>query len=487
MEVAVIIPTFERQELLTRAVKSVMAQEKPVAQILVVNDGPSPITLPEDPRLLVLETSKRQGPTIARALAMTKLNSNINAVCYLDDDDELLPNHISLLSATLKSGFAFSKAIYKFPNGVQTEDPEPNNNGPKRYYDPRALLHQNIAPVSSFIHTVEAYHEIGGWDTTLLRMEDWDFWARMYIRYGPPDFVNEVTNVIYKGLDSNRTDSNQFVYSLACSWRDIVDDRLRAMSADLRYKVTEDDLKKFHIPRVAVVMPVFNAQKYLRQAIDSILAQTYTDFEIIAINDGSTDSSQAILEEYTRKTPKVRYFNTYFNSGVTKALNLGLLMSRSEYVARMDADDVSSPDRFEHQVKFLDENKDVMVVGTDFLSMNEDLTKINWTNDVPKSPEDIKKALLETCCIGHPTVMLRRRIIEMVGGYDESQECLAVEDYELWLRISQRFKLANLPKSLLLHREYDNQVSKKLSSTQKKNFEKVREKYRKLRSDHGSQ
>jgi len=496
MEVAVIIPTFNRPDLLRRAVGSAILQEKLPREIIVVNDGPDPVALPESTLINVqsekvlircISTEKRQGPTYARTLALKNLSPNINAVCYLDDDDELLSNHISLLSAELDAGahFAFSRATYKHTNGTQTEDPEPGNSGPKRYYDPEALLSQNIAPVSSFMHTVEASTEIGGWDCSLVRMEDWDFWARMYIRYGAPKFVNAATNVIYKGLGENRTDSNIFVYAMSCSWRDIVADRIKHMSAQNRSKVTFEDLVQFHIPKIGVVMPVFNAEKYLRPAVESILTQSFTGWELIAVNDGSTDSSRRILEEYAVRDRRIRIFDMPRNSGVTAALNYGLLVSRSEYVARMDADDISDPSRFFWQQKYLDEHRDVMVVGTNFCSMNEDLTKCIWVNDLPKEPEDVRKALLESCCIGHPTVMMRRRIIEILGGYSTSPDHKAVEDYELWLRISQKYKIANIGQSLLTYRHHDSQVSSRLEGEQRENARKVRAKYRQLGAKNG--
>lgn len=480
MDVGCIIPTVDRLELLNRAIRSAMAQEHPFSEILVVNDGPSTIeldALPQDKRIRIVKTLTYTGLPAARAFGLRELSPNIKAVCYLDDDDELLPNHVSSLLPSILSGhdFAFSKALFKYANGTETEDPEPNNRGPKRYYDPNALLEQNIAPVSSFIHSVHACRQIGGWDQTLIRMEDWDFWARMFIRFGPPVFVNKVTNVIYKGTAGNLTDSSQYSYSMACSWRDIVSDRIKFLAAEKRGKLTEGDLKKFHIPRVGVIMPVYNAERFLRKAVDSIFSQTYQDFELIAINDGSTDQSVKILESYL---PKIRIFHMPQNSGVTKALNHALLMSRSELIARMDADDISMPERLAKQVEYLDHNKEIMVLGTYFNSVNEDFSALIWDNkDIPIEPDKVKETLLKHCCIGHPTVMMRRRIIEIMGGYNEQEEYRAVEDYELWLRISRRFKIANLPETLLYYREYDNQISKRFSDIQKTNTDKLRKQY----------
>lgn len=493
MDTAVIIPTFDRPELLSRAVSSALLQETPFSQIIIVNDSPDRVSFeksaPSHPLVTTFSTAGSEGLPAARQKGLSNLSPNIKAVCYLDDDDELLPNHVTSLLKPLKEGaaFAFSKALFKYRDGLQTEDPEPNNHGPKRYYDPNALLQQNIAPVSSFMHTVEALKKIGGWDRTLIRMEDWDFWARMYLCYGAPIFVNAVTNVIYKGTQGNLTDSSEFSYSMACSWRDIVSDRIKAMAAETRYSVTEDDLKRFHIPKIGVVMPVYNAEKYLKPAIDSILRQTFQDWELIAVNDGSTDNSRKILEEYLGRDRRIRIFDMPQNSGVTKALNYGLLVSRSEYIARMDADDLSDEHRFGWQVGYLETHKDVMVVGTNFVSMNEDLNKVIWRNELPQEPDAVKQALLKSCCIGHPTVMMRRRIIEMMGGYSTDPEYKAVEDYELWLRISQKHKIANIGRMLLTYRHHDAQVSRVDEDLQKTNARKVRTKYRLISGEKGVQ
>ena len=479
VKTAVVIPTCNRPELLKRAVRSALRQETQPDEVLVVNDGPAPIALDPDPRIRIISTKVYEGLPSARSLGLANLSPNIFAVAYVDDDDELLPNHISSLLPSLQYGhaFAFSKATFKYADGTETEDPEPNNHGIKHYYSPTSLLTQNIAPVSSFMHTVAASSAIGGWDKTLIRLEDWDFWGRMFIKFGPPAFVDKVTNVIHKGTTGNLTDSSGFSYSMACSWRDLVEDRLTAMAKENHYQVTSDYLSRFHIPKIGIVMPFYNAENYIKQAIESILDQTYSDFELIGINDGSTDSSPQIFLDFVHKDRRLRYFGGEQNLGVTKALNFGLLVSRSEFIARMDADDVSLPTRFEEQIKLLEQERDLMVVGTNFLSMNEDLTKVNWNNELPTDPERIKAELLTRCCVGHPTVMFRRRIIEIVGGYSEDLAHKAVEDYELWLRISKSHKIKNIPKPLLKYREYDTQVSKQLSEEQKENTIKLQEKY----------
>jgi len=362
---------------------------------------------------------------------------------------------------------SFSKAVYNALGGLN----EPTG---ANFYNKTALLERNIAPLSAFSHTKEAFFEIGGWDTTLLEAYEWDYWARLFIRYGPPAFIDSVTTSI------NRAWPNEIESSKIRSWEQVVGARIKHMSFQYRHKVEEKDLAKFHVPKLTVLMPVYNAEKYLLSALKSISAQTFHDFEVLAIDDGSTDSSKAILEQYAESDERFKIVSMPRSSGVTKTLNHGLVMSRTEYVARMDADDISLPDRFKKQVDFLDSNPDVMLCGGAFLSMNTDMTQVIWTNNVETEPADIKKTLLDRCCIGHPTVMMRRSLIENIGLYSEDQDCLAVEDYELWLRASVKFKLANLPNILLHYRGHDEQVGKKLSTVQKDNFELIRQKYRLL-------
>lgn len=482
MKPAVIIPTHDRPGLLPRAINSVLAQTRRPHEIIVVDDCPErPCEAPRGVK--VVRTQGRLGCGGCREVGIA--SSRSDAFLYLDDDDEYLPRHVELLCGALERGdaFAFSRALFRHPGGIETEDPEPSNPGPKRYYDPDALLVQNVAPVSCFAHTRAAWRAAGGWDMSIRRLEDWDFWARMRLATGrPPGRVDEVTNVIHKdGGGVNMTTSSDLVYSLACSWRDVVAERIAHYRASGKVVLSpgEEVDGRLRLNRVGVVLPVYNAARTLRQALDSLLAQTYQDFEVLAVNDGSTDDSRAILGEYSARTGnKVRVFDVGSNGGVTQALNLGLLVSRSELIARMDADDVSMPRRFERQVAFLDENEDVGVVGSWFWSMDEGLARVVWDNRVESSPGDVAEAMGRYCCVGHPTVMMRRSVPERIGKYSTAPGHAAVEDYEFWTRaILSGVKVANVPEHLLMHRTSPGQVSSASAGLQRRNFEGVRAAY----------
>lgn len=472
MRTCIVIPTCNRPQTLRRAIESVLRQEIKAHEVVVVDDGMNPPDLSGFPQMVRLVQSGQVGPTKARMVGVVNASLSCDCFGFLDDDDEFLPNHLSTLVPLLGRGqFVFSKAMYKHKD-FETTDPEPLNKGKKRYYDPTALMTQNIAAISCFLMRRKAFEDVGGFDSTVARLEDWDLWGRMQIQHGDPIHADVVTNVIYRDTGDNTSDSNLFAYSLMCKWRDRVEQRLRYLAVQKRGMMSPLERESFRPPRVSVVMPVYNAEKYLREAIDSILNQTFKNFEFVVVNDASTDSSKSILESYGRA---LSVFEHPSRMGVSTSLNLGVMHSLGEYVARMDADDMSHEKRLEVQVRFMDNNRDLFVLGGRFLSMSEDMKSIVWENKVELDHDEIKKTLKERNCMGHPTVMIRRKLFEKIGGYDESPARRHVEDYDLWVRAIPRFKFANLPGNLLMHRVHQGQVTLQNEAENKRNAEAVRE------------
>lgn len=200
------------------------------------------------------------------------------------------------------------------------------------------------------------------------------------------------------------------------------------------------------MPKVSVLMPVYNTEEvFLREAIESILNQTFQDFEFLIINDGSTNNAEDVILSY--KDERIKYIKNEQNIGLIKTLNKGLELAQGEYIARMDSDDISLPERFEKQVKFLDENPDVGVLGTWFKYFPSNRIIKTQTNS-----KDIEECLLvNSNNIGHPTVMLRNSVFKNNNiKYDE--EALYVEDYAMWLSLIDKIKFANLDKVLLKYR-----------------------------------
>ena len=196
-------------------------------------------------------------------------------------------------------------------------------------------------------------------------------------------------------------------------------------------------------PKVTVLMSVYNGEKYLQEAIDSILGQTFKDFEFLIINDGSTDKTGEILKSYN--DPRIKIINNEKNIGLTKSLNIGLRIAKGEYIARQDADDISMPERLEKEVEFLEQNRNVGLVGTDYLFINEKGKVIHIVKCLNGSRE-LKAKLLEGNQFGHGSVMLRRECIDKVGVYRE--EFKFAQDYDFCLRIAEMYDVANISEPL---------------------------------------
>lgn len=206
-------------------------------------------------------------------------------------------------------------------------------------------------------------------------------------------------------------------------------------------------------------MPVFNGEKFLKEAIDSILKQTFIDFEFIIVNDGSTDNTRNIIQNYNDH--RIKLLNNKSNLGISRAANIGIKASCGIYIARQDADDISMPERLEKEVSFLDQNKNVGLVGTYYFVINENGKILNTIKCLTKSIE-LRVKLLEGNQFCHGTIMFRRECIDKIGAYRE--EFKLAEDYDLYLRIAERYDMANIPEPL-----YKWRINIKSNSVTKKN------------------
>lgn len=205
------------------------------------------------------------------------------------------------------------------------------------------------------------------------------------------------------------------------------------------------------LPKVTVLMPVYNGEKYIGEAIESILNQTFTDFEFLIINDGSTDSSVEIISSC--KDPRVRLVHNAKNLGLVKTLNIGLKLSQGKYIARMDCDDISLPGRLAKQVAFMDAHPDVCICGTWIRTISATTGDI-W--DYPCDDPTIRCSLIFGSVISHPSVTIRKEGLEKHQlFYDERY--IHVEDYEMWVRCSRYVKFANIPEALLQYRRHEHQ------------------------------
>jgi glycosyltransferase involved in cell wall biosynthesis len=215
-------------------------------------------------------------------------------------------------------------------------------------------------------------------------------------------------------------------------------------------------------PLISVCMPVYNAKRYLAEAIESVLDQTFGDFEFLIADDGSTDGSTAILRRFADRDLRIRYWRAP-NGGCAVRLNQLLHLACGEFIARMDADAVSLPDRFARQVGFLRANPEVQAVGT--AQEHVDGAGYHLFDYVGPEGHDAiqERALAGVCPLSHPSVMMRREAVLAVRGY---REISCAQDFDLWLRMGERGRLANLEEVLLKYLVHEDSVSGSRQRTQ---------------------
>jgi len=218
-------------------------------------------------------------------------------------------------------------------------------------------------------------------------------------------------------------------------------------------------------PKISVIMSVYNGGLYMRSAIDSILEQTFRDFEFIIVNDGSLDNTREILVEYTKKDPRIVLVNNGNNIGLTRSLNKGLKIAKGELIARMDADDLSFPQRLERQMKILEGNKNVGAIGSWYYIINEN-GEIIGNCQPPANNIRIKKAFLNSAPIIHSSLMVKSKVLENVGFYDE--EFRYAQDRDLLLRIAKKYELMVITEYLVEYRNNKNSISLQKEIEQKK-------------------
>ncbi len=223
-------------------------------------------------------------------------------------------------------------------------------------------------------------------------------------------------------------------------------------------------------PRISVVLPVYNGEKYLFEAIDSILAQTFTDFELIMIDDGSTDTSPDILRAYEKKDPRVRVI-VRENLGLVATLNQSIGLAQGEWIARMDQDDIALAHRFSRQLEWLKKTKADISGSWVKRFGSSDKREVR----LPETDGAIKKEMLFCSPFAHPAVMMKAELVRELK-YDKAFE--KAEDYDLWERAAEAgWKMTNVPEVLLFYRVHNAQISSITLNLQKKVAQQVRQRY----------
>ncbi|MFM7428015.1 MAG: glycosyltransferase family 2 protein, partial [Elainella sp.] len=217
------------------------------------------------------------------------------------------------------------------------------------------------------------------------------------------------------------------------------------------------------MPLISVLMPVYNAQRYLPRAVESILHQSLGDFEFLILDDGSTDRSLAILQRYAQQDARIRLLSRA-NRGLVVSLNQLLELAQGELIARMDADDIALPDRFAQQVAFLQQHPQVVCVGGAQDWIDEAGRILLRHPEAEQNAEIQELALTGRTPINHPSALIRTAALRQVGGYDAA--FYPAEDLDLWLRLGEIGELANLKATVLQYRQHSQSISEQQQARQ---------------------
>lgn len=224
------------------------------------------------------------------------------------------------------------------------------------------------------------------------------------------------------------------------------------------------DLSAEKLPQVSVQMPVFNGVEHLAESIESVLRQTFKDFEFIIIDDGSTDGSLLLLQQYAARDHRIRLFSRE-NRGLSATQHELVMLARGEFIAQLDQDDVALQSRLELQVNFLNKNPNVVCVGGNY-QLIDGANRYLTTLRLPAADAEIQAANLQGhCALLHPSAMMRREAVRAIGNYDTSYR--TATDIDLWLRLGEVGELANIADVILKYRLHDKSASENAGKSQR--------------------
>lgn len=213
------------------------------------------------------------------------------------------------------------------------------------------------------------------------------------------------------------------------------------------------------MPKISIILPTYNGSRFIEGAVGSVLVQSFTDFELLIIDDGSTDSTAEIVQRLVREDQRIIYIKNEVNLGIQKSLNRGVRESKGVYIARIDDDDEwIDEDKIKKQVEFLDINYDYVLIGTGVIVVDEIGNEL-FKYLLPETDEQIRNKILSKNCFVHSSVLFRKDAALKFGGYDESKNTRHIEDYDLWLKLGMMGKFANLGEYSVLFMERENTLS----------------------------
>jgi glycosyltransferase involved in cell wall biosynthesis len=471
-DISIIIPTYNRANYIHSAIQSVLSQDSGNSyscEVIVVDDGSTDCT--EEVvarfgnRVTYIKTEHSGLPSIPRNIGIRAASGTY--IAFQDSDDLWSPDKLSKQMPL----FDDKTVIMTYGNAQPFHDNDKLRHNSNHIVSPdtlhkgesfNLLLEQNVISTLTVIMRKTVLDEVGLFNESVnaAGVEDYELWLRVSAKYPKGIKCLEQDVAKYRIHDNNvsttdtKTALMRILRAFESTWMvDCLskDQRRRLEDQTLRFRIdlnrldaeTEDQ----SIPTISVVMSIYNGERYLRPAIDSILSQTFRDFELILIDDGSKDSTVKIIREYN--DPRIVLIQQT-NHGLVYSLNKGISIARGKYIARHDADDISLPSRFEKELQLLMSDPEIGVVGSFFTYLNEKTRDTSLTITSPTKDVDIKRSMYTCNPFGHGTTMIRKAVFSTVDPYTDAYG--PTEDFELWRRVAKHWKFGVVPEILYIYR-----------------------------------
>lgn len=486
---SVIIPAYNRESYIGAALDSVLSQKVPRGwklEVIVADDGSTDKTLEVlkryKNRIKIVELEHSGKPAVPRNAAIKVSTGEILA--FQDSDDLWVPDKLLFQIPQFEDPelmLSFGQAEVIQENGLPTGEKVVDKRVLSKATSYEALLQQNAVSTLTVMARKEAIISVGSFNESdaLRAIEDYDLWLRIAAKF--PGSLKSTTRTLayYRRHKNNISKGNTLkgiedalkIYnsswdntSLSERQRSLLEAHIASMSQNWSDHMVE--LAPNKQPLISVIMSVYNGSRFLRQAVDSILSQTYKDFEFIIIDDGSTDNSAKIIENYDDS--RIRLIRQT-NHGLVYSLNKAIRLSRGRLIARMDADDISLPKRLQLEAEWLMSSNSNGLVSTYFEQIEFENNKKNGvTISLPPKHKDLRRALYFVNPFAHGAAMFRKDAIIEAGFYRANYG--PTEDYDLWRRLLKKWRGHLIPEILFQYRVNNSESISQIHNQKQRKF-----------------
>lgn len=472
-KVSVIIPTFNRAAYICAAIDSVINQNYGdySYEVLVIDDGSTDNTAEVlkkyKNKIKYIKLPHSGKPAVPRNYGISKAKGQLIA---FQDSDDIWPSNkmeIQLSEFDDNTVMTYGQALIMDASGKVSNNHLVDDNILEYGTSFKKLIKTNAISTLTVIARKDAIISVGGFNESdeLRAIEDYELWLKLSAKYSNSIKMINKPLAYYRKHDNNisisdgKTALKRIVSALESVWDfpDLSDSNKQQLEKQLEtYYINYSRLSPVNNtpPLISVIMPVYNGSKFLRDSINSILAQTYNNFELIVIDDGSKDDSYNTIKQFD--DDRIRLLRQT-NHGLPYTLNKAVSLARGQYIARQDQDDVSLPNRLAKEIEYLLSNPNIALVGAFFTYFDEKTLIPGITITQPFKDIDIRRSMLFHNPFGHGTVMFKKDIFKQIATY--TGELGPIEDFELWSRVIKKFQVGIVPETLYLYRLNSNGMS----------------------------